>query len=78
MDERAQWESVEMPEGYERWIVGLCLHMAFARTQVPCEVIGAVRQLAERHGIEAGIEAAYAVLCAFDVGRRGESRERDE
>jgi hypothetical protein len=78
MDERTQWESVETPEGYQRWIVGLCLEMAFTHTKVPYEVIGAVRELAERHGIEAGIEAAYVVLSAFDAGRRGESRERDE
>jgi hypothetical protein len=77
MDERAQWELVDTPEGYERWIVRLCLDMAFTHTQVPYEVIGAVRELAERHGIEAGIEAAHVVLSAFDSGRRGESRERD-
>ena len=77
MDMRAQWEPVDTPEGYERWIVELCMQMAFARTQVPCEVITAVQELAERHGIEAGIEAAHVVLCAFDAGRRGESRERD-
>ena len=77
MDERAQWEPIETPEGYERWIVRLCLEMAFTHTQVPYEVIGAVRELAERHGIEAGIEAAHVVLCAFEAGRRGESRERD-
>ena len=78
MDMRAQWEPVETPEGYERWIVELCMQMAFARTQVPSEVIAAVRELAERHGIEAGIEAAHVVLCAFEAGRRGESREHDE
>jgi len=77
MDERVQWEPVDTPEGYERWIVRLCLDMAFTHTQVPYEVIGAVRELAERHGIEAGIEAAHVVLRAFEAGRCGESRERD-
>jgi hypothetical protein len=71
MDDVAQVESVETPEGYQRWIVGLCLEMAFTYTQVPYDVIAAVRELAERYGIEAGIEATYVVLSAFDAGRRG-------
>jgi hypothetical protein len=60
MDEREPVALVETPEERQCWIVGLCMEMAFARTQVPYEVIELVRELAERYGIEAGIEAAYA------------------
>jgi hypothetical protein len=70
-DEREPIESGETLEGYQCWIVGLCIQMAFARTQVPHAVVEAVKGLAERYGVEAGIEAAYAVLCAFEAGRRG-------
>ncbi len=77
MDEREPAGSVETLEGYQCWIVGLCMQMAFARSQVPHTVVGAVKRLAERYGVEVGIEAAYAVLCAFNAGRYGEVRESD-
>jgi hypothetical protein len=64
--------SGETPEERQRWIIGLCMEMAFAHTQVPYEVIELILKLAEWYGIEAGIEAAYAVLNAFEAGRRGE------
>ena len=62
MDERELPAAGETPEERQRWIVGLCMEMAFAQTQVAYEVIAAVRELAEWYGIKAGIEAAYAVL----------------
>jgi hypothetical protein len=65
MDEIELPTSGETPEERQRWIVGLCMEMAFAHTQVPYEVIAA------------GIEAASVVLSPFEGGRRGEVREGD-
>jgi hypothetical protein len=56
MDEIELPTSGETPEERQHWIVGLCMEMAFAHTQVPYEVIATE------------IEAASVVLSPFEGG----------